>query len=127
MQFKFFFKYTIISLLCLIFDYFIYYVLVHFSSVNTPIAASVGYFFGLILAYLLMKKKLFKNGWLSKKKMEIVLFFFSGLIGIFCTYSTVYLYTKISTENIHLSKFSAIFVSFFVVFLFRKFVVFRRA
>jgi len=93
---------------------------------NTPFAASIGYFFGLILAYFLMTKKLFKNGWFAKKKkIEFVLFFLSGLIGIFCTYTTVFLYTKILSENIHLAKISAIFISFFSVYLIRRYLIFK--
>ena len=96
-------------------------------NIGIPIAASFGYFSGLIVAYILMSKRLFKNGWLKKKKkLEITLFAFSGLIGILTTYLTTNLYIIFIDNNIHIAKFTAVIISFTVVYMFRKKIVFKK-
>ena len=56
----------------------------------------------------------------------MLLFVSSGLLGTLITYGTVKLYVLLVGSDINQAKLAAIVVSFFSVYGFRKWVVFRR-
>lgn len=88
----------------------------------------MGYLSGLVVAYFLISGRIFKEGWLKSKKIyEMLLFVSSGLLGTVITYSTVTLYVLLVGSEMNQAKFAAIVVSFFCVYGFRKWVVFRRS
>jgi len=93
-----------------------------------PQAAVCGYTLGLFVAYFLISRKVFKNGWLADKKhFEILLFILSGLLGIGLTYLSVKLYIYFFGEQINSAKLFAVIISFTGVYIFRKFYVFKGA
>lgn len=105
-----------------------YLTLVLKSTMSASAASVLGYSCGLIVAYVLIRKRIFKNGWLeNQKKIEFVLFVLSGIFGMILTYSTVRCVVHMMGECINLAKFFAVIVSFVGVYFFRKFVVFRNA
>ena len=125
-QLKEFFKYLCVSLICLIADYFSYWVLSSYKIASIPISSVLGYSLGLFVSYFLLKENIFSNGWLQNNRLyEFILFLTSGGLGIFVTYIISSICVMVYGENIHGAKISSIVVSFLCVFLFRKKVVFR--
>lgn len=121
-----FVKYFLASLVALFIDYAVYWLLATESSLGLPTSAVIGYGSGLIVAYVLMVNKVFKNGWLGdRKRIEFLMFLASGLLGMLLTYSSVSIAIVIIGQKPTLSKACAVTVSFIGVYLFRKLVVFR--
>ncbi len=118
-------KYISISAVALGLDYSVYILCLELG-LEAPASSVAGYFCGLILAYLLMKNKIFMNGWLQKKRrLEFLIFLISGFLGILLTYATVYITSALIHGAYHLAKINAIFVSFIGVYFFRSKFIFR--
>ena len=121
-------KYVSASAAALLVDYGVYWLIARKELLTLPQAAVVGYLAGLVVAYFLISGRIFKEGWLKSKKIyELLLFVGSGLLGTAITYGTVKLYVLLIGSEINQAKFAAIVVSFFSVYCFRKWVVFRRS
>lgn len=122
-----FLKYFGASAIALVIDYGVYWWLVQATDLTLPQAAVFGYLAGLVVAYFLISRHIFSDGWLKNKKFfEAVLFASSGLFGTVVTYATVKLYTVLIAEDANGAKLSAIGVSFFSVYVYRRFLVFRK-
>ena len=122
-----FIKYVLASAVSLFVDYLSYWIIFSVSNISLASSATIGYGTGLIISYFLIAGHVFKDGWLKKKKLlEIVLFIFSGMLGMIITYFTVLLYVYLLEEHVHISKLIAIFFSFILVYFFRKYVVFHK-
>ena len=122
-----FIKYTLASALALVVDYGCYWLLVSNKLLDLPKAAVVGYIAGLVVAYFLIADRVFKDGWLKdKKRLEALLFFISGMLGILLTYLTVKVAILLFGERLNIVKISAVFISFTGIYFFRKFIVFKR-
>ena len=118
-------KYTLASGLALAVDYGVYILLVKSGGLALPAAATYGYAAGLIFAYFLISKKVFNNGRLKKRRRtEFTLFLVSGLLGVGITYSTSALVVALLGNHLNAAKLTAVAVSFIVVYVFRKCVVF---
>lgn len=123
-----FLKYFAASFIALFVDYATYWLIVQSNIMGLTGAASFGYATGLIVAYFLIRKNVFSNGWLKERPAyEILLFGLSGALGIILTYSSVALYVMVLSENVHGAKLFAIAVSFVAVWFFRKKIVFKEA
>lgn len=119
-------NYFLASLLSLIFDFFIYWTLANKFQLRLSYAAAFGYIMGLMVAYYLISKYIFTNGWLNNNKMkEYLLFLFSGFVGVIITFMSVELYVMTFEDNLYTAKLFATGFSFIIVFLFRKFIVFK--
>jgi putative flippase GtrA len=120
-----FLRYTFVSFAALAVDYVFYIFLINFTSLKAEIAASISYMIGLVLAYVLLKKFVFNFGVKHRVKVERILFFLSGLIGTITTYlvakTSMFLYA-----NPFIAKGNAVLVSFGIVYLFRKYYVFKK-
>jgi putative flippase GtrA len=122
-----FVKYFGASAIALAIDYGVYWWLAQATELTLPQAAALGYLAGLVAAYFLISRHIFNEGWLSNKKFfEALLFASSGLFGTAVTYLTVKLYTTLIAEDINGAKLSAIGVSFFSVYAYRRYIVFRK-
>lgn len=118
-------SYVVASALALAIDYSMYWFLASHAGVKLEVAAVAGYLTGLVAAYFMISRKVFADGWLREKRhAEALLFALSGLLGVSLTYITIYLYVQIVGEQMHGAKLVAVAVSFFSVFVFRKFAVF---
>jgi len=121
-------KYFAASAIALVVDYAVYWLLARSTTLSLPQAAVVGYLAGLVAAYFLISNHIFTDGWLQKRKaFEALLFASSGLFGTLITYVTVKLYTILIAQALNGAKLSAIAVSFFSVYLYRRYIVFRQA
>jgi putative flippase GtrA len=122
-----FIKYFAASAIALVVDYVVYWLLARSTTLSLPQAAVVGYLAGLVAAYFLISNHIFTDGWLQKRKaFEALLFASSGLFGTLITYVTVKLYTILIAEDLNGAKLSSIAVSFFSVYLYRRYIVFRQ-
>jgi len=120
--------YVIVSGIALCVDYGSYWLLATGTDLALPVAASIGYGIGLIVAYFLIAGRVFEDGWLRNKRvLEVTLFLLSGLLGVFLTYGTVAMYINLFGEHLHGPKLLAISISFIGVYIFRKYVVFRQS
>jgi putative flippase GtrA len=107
-------------------DYGTYSFIAHKAWLTLPQAAVAGYLTGLVVAYFLIRARIFTNGWLKTRKFyEALLFLSSGLLGSVTTYATVKLYVLVVGQQMNEAKLGAVAVSFFSVYLYRKYVVFR--
>ena len=121
-----FLRYLAASAFALAVDYSTYWTLVAKGALDPPAAATLGYFTGLILAYVLMVRHVFAPGWLSRRRLlEMALFGLSGAIGAAVTYLTVLSFIALAGKHLHAAKITAIGISFLVVFLIRRLLVFR--
>ena len=121
-----FIKYVGASVIALVVDYGAYWLIAQRGWLTLPQAAVAGYLTGLVVAYFLMRARIFTNGWLKTRKVyEALLFLSSGLLGSLTTYATVKLYVLVVGQQMNAAKLAAVAVSFFSVYLYRKYVVFR--
>jgi len=121
-----FVKYFVASFVALIVDYSTYWATVHFLDVALAAAATIGYATGLAVAYFLLVRRVFPQGWLSDRKhFEMALFALSGVLGLALTYGAVALFVALAGEHVVAAKLTAVVVSFFGIYLFRKKLVFR--
>jgi putative flippase GtrA len=119
-----FFKYFLVSLICLAIDFSCYLFLFYVLNIYLDISATIGYVVGLIISYFLLTKYVFNS--ISKKSLKfqlrrIFLFLISGTVGAISTYSVVNIVVVIFGNDIYLAKAMAAVSSFIIVFLFRKF------
>ena len=120
------FYYICVSVIALLIDFSVYWLLVLYDVFPLPSAGVSGYITGLSFAYFFMAGKVFQNGWLEDKKhLEVLLFIISGLVGITLTYFSVLLYVYTYGENFFNAKLVATIISFVGVYLFRKLFVFK--
>ena len=123
-----FIKYVCASAVALLVDYGVYWFVAGQNWLTLPQSAVTGYLAGLVVAYFLVSAKIFKDGWLKHQKLyEMMLFLSSGLLGTVITYGTVKLYVLVVGPHVNQAKLAAIAISFFSVYLYRKYLVFRRA
>jgi putative flippase GtrA len=122
-----FFKYFLVSLICLSIDFSFYLFLFYILNIDLDISATTGYIAGLIISYFLLTKYVFSS--VSRKSLKFLLrrfflFLISGTVGAISTYSVVNIVVVIFGNNVYLAKAMAVMSSFLIVFLFRKFIVF---
>jgi putative flippase GtrA len=122
------YRYLKVSIIALTFDYSSYWLLFTYTSLAQEWLGILSYLSGLFLAYFLLKKYVFKSTWLKKRRLqEISLFIISGMIGSLVTYLTILIYKILLNSENHLAKIIASVISFFVVYFFRKFYVFKKS
>jgi len=122
-----FFKYFLVSLICLSIDFSFYLFLFYILNIDLDISATIGYVAGLIISYFLLTKYVFSS--VNRKSLKfllrrVFLFLISGTVGAISTYSVVNIVVVIFGNNVYLAKAMAVISSFLIVFLFRKFIVF---
>lgn len=121
-----FYKYTAASFIALFIDYCVYLLILYVTSLSVPQAAVLGYLVGMVVSYILLKFKVFKEGWLSESpRTEFVLFLFSGIIGLVTTYFVTAYTIFLLGQRPQLAKIVAVIFSFVTVYFFRKSIVFR--
>ncbi len=121
-----FLRYFSVCFFALIIDVIFYLFFLSFNVFDIPTSASVSYSVGVLYSYFIIRKSVFTNGWLrNKKSFEILLFIISALLGVFVTYVTSGLSVEYLGFYKEEAKMAAIFFSFLVTYLFRKFIVFR--
>ncbi|MEI6839154.1 MAG: GtrA family protein [Alcaligenaceae bacterium] len=123
-----FLRYLLASGIALGVDYGIYRLAAQQGHIDLPQAAVVGYLSGLIVAYFLIGERVFTEGWLKHRKIfEALLFVSSGILGLIMTYLVVTAFVFLFGPMLNEAKLVAVIFSFLGVYLFRKFVVFKKA
>lgn len=120
-------RYFAASGVALCIDYASYLLLTTTFEIAAPSAAVLGYCIGLAVSYYLLTQYVFKTRWLKKKRrLEVTLFLFSGILGVLLTFASATLYLNLIGQHLHGPKMFAVMISFFSVYIFRKAIVFRR-
>ena len=114
--------YTLISLIALLFDGAVYFVSVNFTNIYPPILASISYSLGLILAYFLLLRFVYSK---ANNLRTFFLFLLSGMLGIFSTFLSSFIFLRYIYNDAYLAKVCAVLVSYVVVFLYREYFVFK--
>lgn len=126
LEVRIFLRYLVVSAIALGVDYLTYLMLLMLDMFSLQVAATIGYLFGLVVVYLLVSKNVFQYGWLKNKpSWQMSLFLISGLLGLVTTYVMVLMSTSFLGLGPYYAKLVAVIVSFCVVYLFRRYVVFR--
>lgn len=122
-----FVTYVLVSGLALLVDYLVYWLTATQWGLSLPTAATFGYLTGLAFSYVLVRGRVFRDGWLRARPLvEATLYTFSGLLGLALTYGTSWTYVSLFGEHLMLAKLCALAVSFVGVYAFRAHVIFRR-
>lgn len=122
-----FIKYLTVSFLAVIVDYSVYRFLFATQIFSRAISGTISYLTGLFLAYYLLKKYVFLNKSVRRNShKQIFLFFISGIIGALTTFISIIGYEAMVSSDTHLAKLVAMGFSFFIVYIFRKIVVFKK-
>lgn len=117
--------YTAASFVALVVDYGTYWLLAALAGLDLGIAAALGYAVGLAVSYALLTRSVFARRKLADRRaVEVGLFCLSGLVGLVITYVTVSVLHDAAGADLHGAKLAAVGLSFVVVYLFRKLVVF---
>ena len=120
-----FLKYLLVSMIAVAVDFSIYWVIFSNRILSQAYAGTLSYLLGLFIAYFLLITFVFKKSLWKNKKIEIILFLISGLIGTSITFISIKTYQHLYLTETHLAKIIAISVSFIIVYFFRKFFIFR--
>jgi putative flippase GtrA len=120
-------RYFVASALALAIDYGTYWLLlVLHPGLSRPAAASAAYLIGAVVHYFISRRFVFAPGWLHARHWrEFALFLATGLAGAAVTALVVALVGMVPGSGIHWPKIAAVVVSFFAVYLARKYLVFR--
>ncbi len=123
---KTFAAYLSVSALCLLLDYALYLSLLF---VLPPVPAGViSYATAAVLHYILSKRHVFTGGgtWLDgKPHAELALYIASAVLGSAMTAGTLWVVHDVWNVPARAAKVFAIATSFFAVYGFRKYVIFR--
>lgn len=118
-------KYLSISIVALVVDYGVYFIGINLFKFEPVLSGVVGYSIGLFLSYLILANGVFlERKYSTKRKIEFILFFVSGILGLMTTSSVLYASTTILGVGYNWSKLLAVFFSFLVVYFFRVCYVF---
>jgi putative flippase GtrA len=117
-------RYSMVSVISLAVDLAVYAALCA-CSLSPTIAAAVAYMVGIAVNYSLSVRFVFETGGsLKSRRRTFAEFAASGLLGLLITTSIVALLTEWLGTSASMAKFCAITLSFFAVFLIRRYVVF---
>ena len=96
-------------------------------NVRREYIAFVCYLCGSLVSYVLAKRFVFESGWLKDKpRFEFVAYIFGGLIGAIITAFIFALMASLGFNNILFQKVVSGVISFFTVFVYRNYIVFRK-
>lgn len=116
--------YVVVSALALAVDLVFFQTLVTIG-IRPKLAGAAGYMTGLALHYVLSKTFVFDVSASAKSKLQRRLeFFASGLIGLLITAGIIWLATEMLHVHASIAKLAAVAISFVVVFLIRRQIVF---
>ena len=120
-------RYFLVSLGALAVDYAIYLGLLASKTGMTLVAAAaIGYLSGALVHYWASRRFVFPRGWLHKRQAaEFGLFVLTGLGGAAVTSGVVWAISRLFEAGVHWPKIGAIIVSFLLVYIVRKLIVFR--
>ncbi|URQ65538.1 GtrA family protein [SAR86 cluster bacterium] len=110
-----------------VFDTSLLYILDLTTGINRVYLAFFCYICGSLVSFVLAKRFVFPKGWLQEKPaIEFSAYIFGGIIGAVMTAIIFAVLIEAGINNILTQKIIAGFFSFFTVFLYRNFFVFKK-
>ena len=116
--------YAFVSIVALAVDVSILYVATYRLGMPSYLAAILGYSSGLVVHYLLSVRYVFTHRRMGQRcRLEAMLYALTGIIGCAISSGTVFL-GDLLEQPLIMSKFAAVIVSFVVIFVARKTLLF---
>lgn len=123
--FKEYYRYIIVGLIVTGFDFCILVFLTEVLKFYHMYSGAIAFTLASVLHYYLSIKFVFKNRTLTTKRLEFLIFFTLGLIGLCVFLGLFYLFTDVLGILYMISKIIATGISFTFNFLARKYILFR--
>ena len=119
-------KYGSVSILTMILDLSLLYLIDYITSLPRSGISIFTYLCGSMLSYFLNRRYVFSPGWLkNRKKSELTLYIATGILGSLVTGMLFYVTASIGITNILFQKIISAPVSFIVIFLIRNNIIFK--
>jgi putative flippase GtrA len=120
-----FFRYFAVGGLGFVFDYLILFVLSTIWGVHYLTAASLAFLAGGVLVYFLSIRWVFPVRSLENKRVEFIVFFSIGIVGLVLNWLIMWLLTEVVGIHYLLSKVFSAALIFGINFILRKLILFR--
>lgn len=121
-----FFRYLVASLAALAADFSGLYILTEFLGFHYLNASAISFLLGMLLIYILSINWVFKHRYFSRKRIELPIFLFIGVIGLAINQAGMYIITEFIGLYYLVSKIVITGVVFSWNFLARKFTLFTK-
>ena len=120
-----FFRYFFVSGIALFADFFVFSLSIRLLGISWPLSATIGFIFGVLVAYYLSIRFVFRKRKLGKApKKELFIFAGVGLAGLVLTQLILWIGIELLQINQEFSKIIAAGFTFLFNFFIRKFVLF---
>ena len=118
-------KYLIVSIVALAVDFGLYYSLTQFGHLHYLLSAAVGFSAGLLVNYTLSVAFVFQHRRVASRRLEFVLFFGIGLLGLGLNEVLIKLFVEVVGLNFAIAKVPAAGIGFIWNFGLRRLSLFR--
>lgn len=115
-----FFRFIFVGGTAFLIDFFIYFVLVEFVSLNYLISAAIAFFISVLANYYLSTSWVFNQSQIENRAIEFNIFLAISIVGLIFTEILLYLFTDIFSINYLWSKILASIIVLFWNFSARR-------
>ena len=118
---KFIIKYVFIGLLCVIFDFSIFYILTNNFSYSWSISSLISFFFSTVLGFYFFNNYVFINQIKFKTNKKFYYFLLNNLIALMLNQLLLYIFIEIIELSLVFSKiYTTLFVILYNFFIRKK-------
>ena len=118
---KFIIKYVFIGLLCVFFDFIIFYTLTNNFSFSWSTSSLISFFFSTALGFYFFNKYVFINQIKFKTKKKFYFFLVNNIIALILNQFLLYIFIEIIEFSLIISKiYTTLFVIFYNFFIRKK-------
>ena len=119
-------KYAGTNVVAFISDITLLLILDYLLNVERAYIAGFCYLLGTCVSFILAKNFVFGRGWMADRPViEFSAYFLGGIMGAIITALMFYISVQLGLTNILIQKIIATPIAFFIVFLYRNFIVFK--
>ncbi|MCL2144119.1 MAG: GtrA family protein [Endomicrobia bacterium] len=120
-----FVKYFFASAAALFIDFSLLYILTEFAGLFYIVSATLSFTAGLFVTYFVSKKFIFTKSSISNRKLEFIVFYIIGIIGLIINIVVLWLLTdKVGLFYMYSKIFTAFFTYLWNFFA-RKYIIFN--
>jgi len=121
-----FLRYAMASILAFLIDFSGLYLLTEFLGIHYLNAAAISFLAGMLLIYILSISWVFDHRSIARKRIELPVFLFIGLIGLAINQAGMYIITEVGGYYYLVSKVAVTFIVFAWNFSARKIMLFTK-
>ena len=119
-------KYAGTNVVAFVADITLLLILDYLLNVERAYIAGFCYLLGTCVSFILAKNFVFGRGWMADRPViEFSAYFLGGIMGAIITALMFYISVQLGLTNILIQKIIATPIAFFIVFLYRNFIVFK--